>query len=907
MAGISVVDRKLLWGHSGNECAFPNCAQLLTAVPAEEGAISGSIELIVVGEEAHIVAEEDNGPRGNPSMPIPDRNSYPNLILLCVRHHRIIDKDHGVHYSVEQLHDMKAKHEASVRSRLASTSTAHEIAARKRQDVLLEAASASRGRLVARWLAAGVNPEIAQALADDPAIGAVARLDYVLPSNGLVTLVGDFGCGKSVTAERIYNADNAVAIDDETAPLPAYLVAKSVAGPLMDAVRSAVDGLGEPSRNGVRLILDGLDEPGQARAAELLNEARALVFTWPNTRIIVTARPGLPINKDELNITYPALSEDEAAALAERLGGHRALLWEQSEPIREMLHLPLFLIVAALRQQAGAVIPRSRGTFLEALATTALERSHQSTEQARQALKTLACLTVGSGGPVPAAELGSVDAVSAALETRLVVREGRSLRFALPVVEQYFAAQAVLTDGLEALDLDDLGLLDRWRDSLTLAVTVGSWRQVSALLDILAAKHPGLTAWLVTNAVPGSSTETSGSLPSHIECARRLHHALAAWIDALEPTGRLLGLKDGQGQLRTVGTFVDGARITAALRLGDSGGVNAMQLPLGLHPFTGQAPDGSQWTPLRLGNVPAEFAAWPWQWALTWVTGGLEQVLKAKVLLLPDSKPFQDERRWHLARCLVGKSRNLLHGPIDGADLQRIADEVLAQMNERGLSVYRTARLGHQPAAFSRDEIATLVDGLDGGEILAEDGLLHRPYPAPDRPPVGGWVSHLYSEETLCTLIEQVHHNALMIYHDLVASWFPGLAPTLGLASFMPILISGQMARRTKPASFGDPEFIFHMTPLPLDQSPRAEIHLVGDFEDFRGFDPQRAREQYLLLKQQIESLHSGAASWAFPQSADSSVSFWHDRPATSLAYRWLWEDLRRLHLVKQLPPTVDE
>lgn len=83
MASISVADRKLLWGLSGNECAFPQCAQLLTAIPAEEGAESGSTRPIVVGEEAHIVAEEDDGPRGDRSTPVPERNAYPNLILLC--------------------------------------------------------------------------------------------------------------------------------------------------------------------------------------------------------------------------------------------------------------------------------------------------------------------------------------------------------------------------------------------------------------------------------------------------------------------------------------------------------------------------------------------------------------------------------------------------------------------------------------------------------------------------------------------------------------------------------------------------------------------------------------------------------------------------------------------------------
>jgi hypothetical protein len=237
--------------------------------------------------------------------------------------------------------------------------------------------------------------------------------------------------------------------------------------------------------------------------------------------------------------------------------------------------------------------------------------------------------------------------------------------------------------------------------------------------------------------------------------------------------------------------------------------------------------------------------------------------------------------------------------------LRRIAAEVLAQLAERGISLYQ-AGLGHQVAIFSRNEIAALIDELDEGGVLAEDQMLHRPYPAPDRQPTS-FVREIYSDESLRTLIEQVYSSALAIYRDLVDSWFSTLVPTLGLASFMPILISGELLRGVDPSHHGVPRFTFRMTPLPLTEPPRAEVGLVAEPEDFPGFDLQRSREQFLLLRQQVARLHPGAEAWAFPQAATTSVSLWHDRPATSLAYRWLWEDLRRLHMVKQLPPTGED
>jgi hypothetical protein len=70
-----------------------------------------------VGENCHIVAESDNGPRADLTMPLDRRNSYANLILLCRIHHKVIDAQEQK-YTVEVLRDMKTKHEAWVKQQL---------------------------------------------------------------------------------------------------------------------------------------------------------------------------------------------------------------------------------------------------------------------------------------------------------------------------------------------------------------------------------------------------------------------------------------------------------------------------------------------------------------------------------------------------------------------------------------------------------------------------------------------------------------------------------------------------------------------------------------------------------------------------------------------------------------------
>jgi len=106
--GIKVVDRKLLWGKSRNRCAFYDCDQVL--INTFQG---GASQPVVIGEEAHMVAENDDGPRADPNMPQNERDSYANLILLCPTHHTVIDKDEAA-WSAERLRDMKDRHEAAV-------------------------------------------------------------------------------------------------------------------------------------------------------------------------------------------------------------------------------------------------------------------------------------------------------------------------------------------------------------------------------------------------------------------------------------------------------------------------------------------------------------------------------------------------------------------------------------------------------------------------------------------------------------------------------------------------------------------------------------------------------------------------------------------------------------------------
>ena len=80
-----------------------------------------------IGENAHIVAEESDGPRGNSLLTPEERDRYTNRILLCPTHHTTIDKAPG-DYPIERLHIMKREHELWVEQQLSDKEARDEVA-----------------------------------------------------------------------------------------------------------------------------------------------------------------------------------------------------------------------------------------------------------------------------------------------------------------------------------------------------------------------------------------------------------------------------------------------------------------------------------------------------------------------------------------------------------------------------------------------------------------------------------------------------------------------------------------------------------------------------------------------------------------------------------------------------------
>jgi hypothetical protein len=98
LAGPRQPTIKRLFAVSGNQCAFPKCPQTL---------VDGET---VTGKVCHIKGKKRGSARFDEWQPVEERHGFDNLILMCGRHHDVIDDDEDA-YTVERLVRMKAEHE----------------------------------------------------------------------------------------------------------------------------------------------------------------------------------------------------------------------------------------------------------------------------------------------------------------------------------------------------------------------------------------------------------------------------------------------------------------------------------------------------------------------------------------------------------------------------------------------------------------------------------------------------------------------------------------------------------------------------------------------------------------------------------------------------------------------------
>jgi hypothetical protein len=101
--------QRALWARAAGRCQYSGCNCELI------GELLSGNEDKMFGFVAHIVADSPNGARGHPTRSALLAKDISNLMLLCAKHHRLIDDEAPDDHPEELLLRMKDEHERRVR------------------------------------------------------------------------------------------------------------------------------------------------------------------------------------------------------------------------------------------------------------------------------------------------------------------------------------------------------------------------------------------------------------------------------------------------------------------------------------------------------------------------------------------------------------------------------------------------------------------------------------------------------------------------------------------------------------------------------------------------------------------------------------------------------------------------
>jgi len=147
---VSYIPEKIkvrLWGKAGGRCEYEGCNTRLWLDTLTQEEFNAAYI-------AHIVADQPSGPRGDATLSEALKSDLTNLMLICDKHHRLIDRDDILGHPVERLKAMKALHEKRI-------DALTEIAPDKQSHVILYGANigAQGSPLSFREAALGMVPD----------------------------------------------------------------------------------------------------------------------------------------------------------------------------------------------------------------------------------------------------------------------------------------------------------------------------------------------------------------------------------------------------------------------------------------------------------------------------------------------------------------------------------------------------------------------------------------------------------------------------------------------------------------------------------------------------------------------------------------------------------------------------
>lgn len=788
----------------------------------------------------------------------------------------------------------RSRHDELLRH-LAQLTAARPLLNRADRGELLLAQSSARRRR--RLAALGVT--------EDQVAGALGALDSSAPAiepGKLVIIVGSFGSGKSELAETWMRQRVADYVNEASEAVPVWLHASDLSHRAIEESLSQHANHNEPCA----IVVDGLDEVDGQVASRIVDRVGVFVETRARSVALLTSRHGvLPESKEQQS--WDGVSADQARSLVETVSGKNHATWDWNPLLIESVRRPFFAIGAGVLLAEGAKAS-SQADLVRRLVERALAAPSSADPSVRnselfQLLVRAAVALVTSGGISDGLTFQQRQQARA---TRLISGTEGTVEFALPMFQQWFAAQALLSqDGLLRDAMSDPRSFDRWRWSMSIAgLSAQSAEEFDAFALLLMQANPGAAAWVLDqiSSARGWPSRDANEFVNPSTAGARVLLATRSWINAT-------------GVLAPALFPIASADQPISLRVSVRGGVVGTSWDR-VVPTSDTVVDLSPGFDVRNDNswlVYAEGGAirgheWPWARTQDHVAKAMSKAIANAYRLGPVGGVWHIESRYRLAR-IVANDRTMFFRPLDRLAIAKRVGELLSIVEDPEHT--RFVLGGSEVEGHDLIDLAEWVESIDAPTI-------QRPLPSPDQDLQTGWVWSAYSDEGLLKFVAEAYGQACVAYDEARSVALAELSWSMGTASpaefgVVAIVEPPDLAEGWA----GGPVLTMAVVPLHVLESEARRFGEVVRLASNRralvvaraqsGLDqgPSAEHDYFVDLVQEtpLDDLGPFGSRSIVTERIDFTS---HSRPATELALRWIWNDLERVKLATGTQPRFD-
>lgn len=733
-----------------------------------------------------------------------------------------------------------------------STGAASSYEVATRAEYLTSLRTASDARLRYRRRGVGLNDnQVERSLA----IRAHVPAELVgFPQGQLRVLTGQLGTGKSDVAEEWHRANISQADRDPKAAVPVWISIDDLDVPLERAITEEVGRL-ILAQGGVDVVIDGLDERTD-RAANALRQATDLVAKRPNSRVLLTSRTQAGASIDTV-VEVPPLNRGEAARII-RAVAPRTDIPVSKQLDESLLQRPLFALLVG---QYASDISGTTGIpeLIDLVVGSVVEADAYDLYDD---LKRLAVETIRIGRPVDPTMFTTADIAAQLIKSPLVTPSGKVCSFSLATFEQWFASKAMLEDEIDVDELlSSLQSFDRWKYVFAIVLAAGQPRRVDPIMSKLAEWNPGAAAWVIQETHSGglSRTRPDAHPGDWEEIGMRLRSATRAWLTGLRPLAAAFSMfsigNAHHFDETSLAVDLTGDRLHTTWMMSSNGSDVPLppvvqNLPLGSDGRFDRAMVG------RSGSIPTGLN-WTWEKAQADLANDLDDRLTALVSAAAASCP----------------------------------GVAAAEMREET----------HIRTAFS-----LAGPGTAGGKTASL-------YPGPDGPGTSQEPWGTYSIDQMRRRVEAILGAAMDCYLELAEVLAPQFGITLAHKGLMPVEYYAVMfydpEKERSSFSFPgprEPGIKWLLKPLGGVSGPSATENIVSLTvnDDVRAEEIDDERDAlYREFRRYVEANPVYEPFAGDFQTTSGRLEVHSAKPATAIATRWLWNDLKRLGFVHKTAP----